>query len=187
MVLVSQVVRVTGCDPVYVGSNPTHHPKNLKFVKRRVKMFDFMGILENPLFEYVRDRKRRKVGIVVSGTFEGKVCIGWSLCNTSYGDKFDAFKAFEISEGRALENNRYDQQFFSADVDTESDESPIVFADIVPKTVLNYIPKFMSRVVRYYKDAVYSDVANFFLSVYHDYQIAEEEKKEKLLKNNTLK
>ncbi len=50
------------------------------------------------LIRYIRDRHYNKIGVVVA---LDKDRIGWSLCHTSMGDKFDRAKGLAIATGRA--------------------------------------------------------------------------------------
>jgi hypothetical protein len=50
------------------------------------------------LIRYIRDRKNRKVGVVVAIDADR---VGWSMCHTTAGDKFDREKGLTIAIGRA--------------------------------------------------------------------------------------
>jgi len=50
------------------------------------------------LIRYIRDRKNRKVGVVVALDADR---VGWSMCHTTAGDKFDREKGLKIAIGRA--------------------------------------------------------------------------------------
>ena len=50
------------------------------------------------LIRYIRDRKNRKVGVVVAIDADR---VGWSMCHTTAGDTFDREKGLAIAIGRA--------------------------------------------------------------------------------------
>ena len=56
----------------------------------------------NTIFQYVRNRRREKVGVVVATKREDNtVGLGFSLCATNRGDKFNPVTALQIAVGRA--------------------------------------------------------------------------------------
>jgi hypothetical protein len=56
----------------------------------------------NTIFQYVRNRRREKVGVVVATRrSDNTVGLGFSLCATNRGDTFNPATALEIAVGRA--------------------------------------------------------------------------------------
>jgi hypothetical protein len=56
----------------------------------------------NTIFQYVRNRRREKVGVVVATRrSDNTIGLGFSLCATNRGDKFNPATALEIAVGRA--------------------------------------------------------------------------------------
>jgi hypothetical protein len=56
----------------------------------------------NVIFQYVRNRRREKVGVVVATKRpDNTVGFGYSLCATNRGDTFNPATALEIAVGRA--------------------------------------------------------------------------------------
>jgi hypothetical protein len=56
----------------------------------------------NTIFQYVRNRRRQKVGVVAAvKRDDGLVGLGYSLCAVNKGDTFNAVRALEIAIGRA--------------------------------------------------------------------------------------
>lgn len=53
------------------------------------------------IFEYVRDKRNNKVGVVVAIS---SCHIGWSACNIKKHDHFDKDMGFKIAKGRAEYN-----------------------------------------------------------------------------------
>jgi hypothetical protein len=71
------------------------------------------------IFSYVRDRKRRKIGVVCAVDSH---MVGWSACKK--GDRFSPTKGLEIAEGRALNgSNANPPRSFSVDIDNMHDRS----------------------------------------------------------------
>lgn len=88
----------------------------------------------NVIFQYVRNRRRQKVGVVAAvKRSDNTVGLGFSLCATNRGDAFNPVTALEIAVGRA-ENFPY----FKADV---------------PHSVLYDWRIIYDRAVRYFKDS----------------------------------
>jgi hypothetical protein len=86
----------------------------------------------NTIYQYVRNRRRQKVGVVVATKrSDNTIGFGYSLCATNRGDAFDSTKALEIALGRA-ENFPY-------------------FIDDVPQSVVNDWSVIYDRAVRYFK------------------------------------
>jgi hypothetical protein len=95
-------------------------------------------MMSNPpntvIFQYVRNRRREKVGVVVATKrSDNKVGFGYSLCATNRGDKFNPELALNIALGRA-ENFPY-------------------FDGFVPDSVENDWSEIYHRAERYFKDA----------------------------------
>ena len=56
----------------------------------------------NVIFQYVRNRRREKVGVVAAMLrSDGLIGFGYSLCAKTKGDNFDPVRALEIALGRA--------------------------------------------------------------------------------------
>ena len=56
----------------------------------------------NTIFQYVRNRRRQKIGVVVAvKRSDNTIGFGYSLCATNRGDAFNAATALEIAAGRA--------------------------------------------------------------------------------------
>ena len=56
----------------------------------------------NTIFQYVRNRRRERVGVVVATKRpDNTVGFGYSLCATNRGDAFDPTTALNIAIGRA--------------------------------------------------------------------------------------
>jgi hypothetical protein len=88
----------------------------------------------NIIFQYVRNRRRQKVGIVLAmKRHDNKIGFGYSLCAKNLGDKFDPTKALDIAIGRA--------EVFPN------------FIDCVPQSVANDWATMFDRAERYFKDA----------------------------------
>ena len=87
----------------------------------------------NVIFQYVRNRRRQKVGVVAAVRREDDtVGFGYSLCAKNKGDEFNSTKAIEIAVGRAL-----NFPFFKGEV---------------PHSVLEDWQIIYDRAVRYFKD-----------------------------------
>jgi len=54
-------------------------------------------------WQYLRRRKQGKVGLVLAVLMGDSAVLGWSLCNTSSGDRFDPEVGFQKAYRRALE------------------------------------------------------------------------------------
>ena len=80
------------------------------------------------LIEYVRDKKRRPVGVVVA---TGKHQIGWSKCNRL--DEWDRQKALMIAKNRANAGMERD-----------------VFAN-APYDIMTAVEKMEDRALKYYQ------------------------------------
>lgn len=88
----------------------------------------------NVIFQYVRNRRRQKVGVVVAlKRSDNKVGFGYSLCSGNLGDRFDPVRALDIALGRA-ENF----PFFKGDVPSSIEKKDW--------------PEIYDRAVRYFKD-----------------------------------
>jgi hypothetical protein len=86
----------------------------------------------NTIFQYVRNRRRERVGVVVATKrSDNTVGIGYSLCATQRGDNFDVLTALEIAAGRA-ENYPY-------------------FKGSIPQSVTKDWMEIVDRANRYFK------------------------------------
>jgi len=70
------------------------------------KTANFTSIMTNPpnntIFQYVRNRRREKVGVVVATKrSDNTIGLGFSLCATNRGDTFNPTTALNIAVGRA--------------------------------------------------------------------------------------
>jgi len=88
----------------------------------------------NTIFQYVRNRRRQKVGVVVAvKRNDNRVGLGYSLCAVNRGDTFNPELALNIALGRA-ENFPY-------------------FEGDIPDSVENDWSEILHRSERYFKDA----------------------------------
>lgn len=88
----------------------------------------------NVIFQYVRNRRRQKVGVVAAlKRSDNTVGFGFSLCATNRGDKFNATTALNIALGRA-------------------DNFPW-FTTELPQSVEKDWAEIRDRAVRYFKGA----------------------------------
>lgn len=94
--------------------------------------------MQNKIVQYVRNRKGRKVGVLVGiktegdaayGNGQSQVRISHSLTNIRKNDVFDAQKGIKMASGRAMGTSLID----------------------VPQTVHRYLPSFVTRCERYFK------------------------------------
>jgi hypothetical protein len=86
----------------------------------------------NTIFQYVRNRRREKVGVVVATKrSDNTIGLGFSLCATERGDTFDKDTALNIALGRA--------------------ETFPYFSDTVPQSVKTDWAVIYDRAVRYFK------------------------------------
>lgn len=93
----------------------------------------------NVIFQYVRNRRRQKVGIVVAvKRNDNKVGLGYSLCATNRGDKFNPELALNIALGRAENFPNFD--------------------GLIPESVEKDWSEIYHRSERYFKDA---EIAGF--------------------------
>ena len=89
----------------------------------------------NTIFQYVRNRRRQKVGVVVAvKRNDNKVGFGYSLCDTNRGDKFNPELALNIALGRA--------------------ENFPNFQGMIPYSVHNDWAEIVNRSERYFKDCL---------------------------------
>ena len=84
--------------------------------------------------QYVRDRKNRRVGVLVAVNHSESpttrnISIGWSLANRTAGDKFGRARGYEIALGRALNGT----------------------SDGIPVSVMKQYDRFCYRVKSYFK------------------------------------
>lgn len=85
------------------------------------------------IFQYVRNRRRQKVGVVAAvKRADNTIGFGYSLCAVKRGDEFNATKALEIALGRA-------------------DNFPYFKCDTVPQSVRKDWAEIYDRAVRYFK------------------------------------
>lgn len=85
------------------------------------------------IHEYIYDKRRQLKGIWVASPIirdPDIVNIGWALCNTNKGDRFDKKRAFEIALGRAVK----------------------ISAQNLPQSLEEGYNFFEKRCKRYYKD-----------------------------------
>lgn len=85
------------------------------------------------IHEYIYDKRRQLKGIWVASPSPSNssiVSIGWALCNTKQGDRFDKQRAFEIAFGRAVKLSAQD----------------------LPQSLEEGYKFFTKRCKRYYKD-----------------------------------
>jgi hypothetical protein len=88
----------------------------------------------NTIFQYVRNRQRQKVGVVVAvKRHDNLVGFGYSLCAVTKGDTFNPVRALEIAIGRA--------------------ETFPFIADNVPDSVIDDWHIIYDRATRYFKDS----------------------------------
>ena len=88
----------------------------------------------NIIFQYVRNRRRERVGVVVAAKrADNTVGYGFSLCATNRGDSFNPSTALNIALGRA--------------------ESYPYFEGTIPQSVSNDWDEIVDRANRYFKDA----------------------------------
>ena len=88
----------------------------------------------NTIFQYVRNRRREKVGVVVAvKRNDNTVGFGFSLCARNKGDEFNRQTALDIALGRA-ENFPH-------------------FKGEIPQSVENDWSEIYDRAVRYFKES----------------------------------
>lgn len=90
------------------------------------------------LRKYIRDEKRRPIGLLIAYVDGNTVRIGFSKCNTKY-DTFDKKLANHIALNRAMKGTRKTW-------------------DDIPFEVRNEIPNFADRCKRYFKDKFRIDI-----------------------------
>lgn len=56
-------------------------------------------------YQYIRNRKNQKIGLVVVVPIDNILRLGWSLCKKE--DKFSVERGLEIAKGRAINNPPY--------------------------------------------------------------------------------
>lgn len=119
---------------------------------------EYIGGVNNTILEYIKDTKGNKVGVLLATVCYEKVCFGWSLCNKK--DNFDALFGIDIAADRAFKNDRYKKNL------KYSDDYPInieFIDDILPVTVVKNLPKFLNRVLKYYKNNILSELLEYIL------------------------
>ena len=83
------------------------------------------------IHQYIKNRKGQLIGCVAAVDSDK---VGYSLCNTKAGDKFNKAKAFEIAVGRAIVN-------------------PVRDLYAVPRSAQSIVEFFLNdRAVRYFKN-----------------------------------
>lgn len=88
----------------------------------------------NTIFQYVRNRRREKVGVVVATKrSDNTVGYGFSLCATRRGDTFNPVTALDIALGRA--------------------ETYPFFQGMIPQSLSPDWDEIVDRANRYFKDA----------------------------------
>jgi hypothetical protein len=95
-------------------------------------------------FQYLRDRKRQKRGVVVSVGDETGFAVGYSLVNSKAGDKFD----FAIGRSKAL--GRAMQILADRKKAQNKDTNATVLT--VPNSVYRQVEYFALKAERYYKN-----------------------------------
>lgn len=97
------------------------------------------------IWEYVRDRKNRKVGVVIAyRTGEGNIMLGWSLCDKK--DRFDRI----IGLNKAIIRAKYLDLFQKVGNRIWSHN----MTDNVPHSVTDTFISVSERAKRYYKDCL---------------------------------
>lgn len=87
--------------------------------------------MKNEIFEYIKNRKYGKIGIIVARNVDGQIRVGWSKCNFKLGDEF------VIGDGMAIALDRTDVKNLSP----------------APACIHRQIRKVGARAIRYFKDA----------------------------------
>ena len=90
---------------------------------------------DNIIHEYIYDKRRQLKGIWVaapSTVNPNVIGIGWALCNTKLGDRFDKDMGYDIAVGRARK----------------------VTKQTVPYSLIEGYDFFYGRCKRYFKDKV---------------------------------
>ena len=88
--------------------------------------------MSGQIFEYIRNRKSGKVGVIVGMVIDKRVLIGWSKCNVEL-DKFDTKEGLKIAVDRAM--------------------GTLIPSNIAPPCLHSQIRRFSSRCCRYFKGA----------------------------------
>lgn len=65
-----------------------------------------INIMNTRIVEYIRDKKRRKIGVVVAIKHDNKIRIGWSKVKRTAGDVFDKDRGIDIAVNRAIKNSQ---------------------------------------------------------------------------------
>jgi len=95
----------------------------------------------NTIFQYVRNRRREKIGVVVATKRDDNtVGYGYSLCAVNRGDDFNPSTALNIALGRA--------------------QTWPFFQGVVPSSVANDWEEIWDRSERYFKDAKFDTYDN---------------------------
>lgn len=93
------------------------------------------------IYSYVRDRKNRKVGVVIAFTNYKTVYVGWSKCNIKL-DKFNKYIGLEkaINSAEPADHiQRVNGKMFGR------------YMKKVPYSVVPFLSKMIERSKRYYK------------------------------------
>lgn len=115
--------------------------------------------IESPMLSYVRDRKRNKVGVLLSGKIDDEVCIGWSKAKVDVED-FNLYDGIEIALGRMYANPRMEKYIFPEKFDLDEDPQEFL-EDKIPVSIKKDLFKFVHRMKLYYKDGKFSEVVNY--------------------------
>jgi hypothetical protein len=84
------------------------------------------------IHEFILNRQRQRVGVVLAApTPSGEVAVGWSLCKTNAGEKFNEERGIHIAYGRAVNYGGVDP---------------------IPTSVLKTASFMATRAKRYFKD-----------------------------------
>lgn len=94
---------------------------------------EFHKVMSNyrPMFKYVRDNKRRPIGVLLAYKDGRDIRFGWSRANRSAGDSFERFEGILMAVERASTNSTLP----------------------IPHSLKSDSDRFLGRASRYYKDA----------------------------------
>jgi hypothetical protein len=92
------------------------------------------NLKKSEIFQYIRDRKGKKIGIMLGKKVAGQVYIGYSLCNISK-EPFDKKRGLEIADGRIT---KYIEQGFVSE-----DEA-------IPHSIVPAFGEFYARAVKFF-------------------------------------
>ena len=122
---------------------------------------DFDDDPKNIIFEYIKDRRNNRKGLLITGIVDGEVCFGWSLCNTTQ-DKFNRGDAFGIAVDRLYCNDRYMKYAQNGGVFDHFE----FMSDILPASIRKNGGHFADRIKRYYKNEKFSEITAIFVNTY---------------------